>query len=145
MRKTALAALAVASVLVMAVGPAVAAGGGTPKTFTVHMTGTQEIPKGSPTGSGTFRYQLLPGKGMLCFSLTWSKIDTPIASHIHKAPKGKEGNVVIPLFAKAPVGHSGCSKVSKTLLTAIGKKPSNYYVNVHTKKYPNGAIRGQLP
>jgi hypothetical protein len=34
--------------------------------------------------------------------------------------------------------------VSKSLLAAIKKKPSAYYVNVHTKKYMGGAIRGQL-
>jgi CHRD domain len=144
MRKLVLAALAATTAGVIAVGPAVAASGGTPKTFTVHMTGSQEVPKGSPTGSGTFQYQLLPSQGVLCFSLKWSKIDTPTASHIHKATKGKAGNVVIVLFGKAPVGHSGCRKASKSLLTAIGKHPKDYYVNVHTKKYPNGAIRGQL-
>jgi hypothetical protein len=52
--------------------------------------------------------------------------------------------VVIVLFGNPPVKHSGCRKAPKSLITAIGKNPSAYYVNVHTNKYPGGAIRGQL-
>jgi hypothetical protein len=108
------------------------------------MTGGQEVPKGSPTGSGTFAFQLLPSQRLVCFSLFWSKIGTPTASHIHKGPAGKSGPVVIVLFGTAPVAHSGCRTVAKSLITAIGKNPSAYYVNVHTTKYPGGAIRAQL-
>lgn len=145
MRKFVLIFLAFAASALIA-GSALAAGGGTPQT--VHMTGSQEVPKGSPTGSGTFRFQLVPSVGrsvgQVCFSLTWSKIDTPVASHIHKGAKGEAGSIVIALFATSPVGHSGCRNVSKSLIKAIQKKPSAYYVNVHTKKYPSGAIRAQL-
>ena len=138
-----MAAASAAGVLIAA-GSAFAATSATVKTFTVHMTGAQEIPKGSPTGSGTFRYQLVTKTHLLCYSLEWSGIDTPYASHIHKAPKGVEGNVVVPLSASSPVKHSGCVKVPASLLAAIGKNPGAYYVNVHTKKYPGGALRGQL-
>jgi hypothetical protein len=147
MRKLALMAVALATGVLIAAGSAVAAGGGTPKTYTVKMAGGQEVPKGSPTGSGLFKYQLKPGKkgkGLFCYSVSWSKIDTPNASHIHKGPKGKAGNVVIPLFTAAPGKHSGCVTTTNSLLAAIKKTPSAYYVNVHTAKYPGGAIRGQL-
>lgn len=144
MRKIVLIALLLVTGVLIAVGSAAAASGGTAKTITVHMTGGQEVPKGSPVGSGVFKFQLLPSRGMLCFSLTWSKIDTPTASHIHKAPAGKAGNIVIVLYGTPPVGHSGCRHASKSVLTAIGKHPKDYYVNVHTAKYPGGAIRAQL-
>lgn len=141
MRKTVLTSLAFA-VGVLIAGSALAAGGGT--TRTVHMTGSQEVPKGSPTGSGSFRFQIVPSAGQVCFSLTWSKIDTPISSHIHKGAKGKAGGIVIVLFNAPPVGHSGCRNAPKSLIKAIQKTPSAYYVNVHTNKYPLGAIRAQL-
>lgn len=144
MRKTMAVTLALTSGVLIAAGSAVGASGATVKTFTVHMKGSQEIPKGSPTGTGVFRYQLVTKTGLLCYSLKWSRIGTPFASHVHKGAKGTEGPVVIPLSTKKPVKHSGCVKVTKSLLVAIRKKPSAYYVNVHTKKYPGGAIRGQL-
>jgi hypothetical protein len=144
MRKLVLVAVALIAGVLIAGGSAVAASGGTPKTTTVHMTGGQEVPKGSPTGSGVFRFQLLPSRGLVCFSLTWSKIGTATASHIHKGSKGTAGNVVVVLFASPPGKHSGCRKAAKSLITAIGKKPRAYYVNVHTAQYPGGAIRAQL-
>jgi len=144
MRKTMTIALALAVGIMVAAGSAVGASGTTVKTVTVHMSGGQEIPKGSPKGTGVFRYQLVTKTDLLCYSLTWTGIDAPFASHVHKGAKGTDGAVVIPLSTKAPVKHSGCVKVTKALLLAIGKKPSAYYVNVHTKKYKGGAIRGQL-
>jgi CHRD domain len=138
--------LAVSAGALFAGGSAVAASGATTaKTFTVHMAGSQEVPKGSPTGTGVFKYQIVSKTSVLCYSLNWNGIDTPFAAHIHKGAKGTSGPIVIILSTMAPVKQSGCVKVKKSLLTAITKNPGAYYVNVHTKKYPAGAIRGQLP
>jgi CHRD domain len=147
MRKILMTSLATAASVLIA-GSALAMSAGTPPTVTVHMTGSVEVPKGSASGSGTFRFELVPSVGPnlgeVCFSLTWLKIDTPIASHIHKGGRGVSGPIVIVLFKEPPVGHSGCRKAPKSLIKAIQKKPSAYYVNVHTNKYPTGAIRAQL-
>jgi hypothetical protein len=116
----------------------------TKKTLTVHMTGSQETPKGSPTGSGTAKVTLDAAKGQVCFNLTWSKIKPPTASHLHKGPKGTSGPIVVPLFGNPPAKHVGCVSASKTLVAAIIKNPSAYYVNIHTADYPAGAIRSQL-
>jgi len=147
MRKTLLMSLALV-VGALISGSALAMSAGAPPTVTVHMTGGQEVPKGTPAGSGTFRFELIPSAGpnvgQVCFSLKWSKIDTPIASHIHKGTKGVSGPIVIVLFKAPPVGHSGCRNAPKSLIKAIKKNPSAYYVNVHTNKHPLGAIRAQL-
>jgi CHRD domain len=34
--------------------------------------------------------------------------------------------------------------LKKKLIKKIIAKPENYYVNIHTVEYPDGAIRGQL-
>lgn len=144
MRRIVAVALATSAGFVIAGGAAVAAGGGAAPTYTVHMTGSQDVPKGSPKGKGTFRYQLVTNSSLLCYSIAWSGIDPPYADHVHKGARGMEGPVVIPLSTHAPIAHSGCIKVKKSLLDTVKKNPSAYYVNVHTKKYPGGAIRGQL-
>jgi CHRD domain len=140
MRKIMAIALAMSVGLLITAGAAMSA----LPTYTVHMTGSQGVPEGSPKGKGTFRYQLVTNSGLLCYSVAWSGIDTPYADHVHMGARGIEGPVVIPLSTHAPIPHSGCVNVKKSLLDAIKKKPSAYYVNVHTKKYPGGAIRGQL-
>jgi len=113
------------------------------KTFTVTMTGKAETPKGDPDGKGTAKTKVEASKGELCFRLTWHKIGNPVAAHIHKGKKGVSGPILIPLFAGTPK-HSGCVKASKSLLGKIARHPKGYYVNVHTAKFPGGAIRAQL-
>jgi CHRD domain len=143
MRKIMMVPLVLVAGGLLAGGSALAASS-TPTTVTVHMKGSLEVPKGSPTGTGIFKYQLIPSKKKVCYSLTWSKIGTALASHIHKGAKGTSGPVVIPLSLATPVKHSGCVTAKKSLILAIQAHPSRYYVNVHTAKYPAGAIRGQL-
>jgi len=138
MKKLAPISLAIVAVLAIA-ATALAAN----KTFTVTMTGKAETPKGDPNGKGTAKITLEPSVGKVCFKLTWSKIGTPTASHIHMGKKGTSGPIVIPLFAPTPK-HSGCVKAPKSLIKKIIKSPRGYYVNVHTKAFPAGAIRAQL-
>ena len=107
------------------------------------LAGKVEVPKGSPTGSGIVVLHLDAKKGSVCW--TFSKvngIDTPLAAHIHKAPAGKAGAVVVPFGGAYKA--SGCTKAATALITAIEEHPNAYYVNVHTKNFPAGAIRGQL-
>ena len=70
------------------------------------------------------------------------KIDKPLASHIHKGAAGTAGPVVVPLGAAYKA--KGCTKAPAKVVAAIEEHPSSYYVNIHTTKYPAGAIRGQL-
>lgn len=144
MRKILMMSLVLVAGGLVAGGSALGATSSTPKAVTVNMKGSTEVPKGSPAGTGTFRYQLIPSKKQICYSLSWSKIGAPLASHIHKGAKGKSGPVVIPLSPATPVKHSGCLTAKKSLIQAIQQHHSSYYVNVHTAKYPAGAIRGQL-
>ena len=52
--------------------------------------------------------------------------------------------MVVALFGNPPAKHSGCVTAKKSVIAAIIAKPHDYYVNVHTKKYGAGAVRGQL-
>ena len=109
------------------------------------MTGAEEVPgPGDPDGSGTAVLRLNPGKGQICYTLTVSGIEPAIAAHIHVAPPGVAGPVVVPLAAPVEGSSSGCATVAKELVKAILLDPENYYVNVHNVDFPAGAIRGQL-
>jgi hypothetical protein len=89
-------------------------------------------------GAGVFDFS----GSKMCFGLTVHGIAKPTAAHIHKAGAGKSGPVVVPFGAAYKA--KGCAKAASKLIGAIGEHPSAYYVNVHTAKYPNGAIRGNL-
>jgi CHRD domain len=78
--------------------------------------------------------------------------ETFIAGHIHLAPVGVAGPVVVPLFvAPTPVTSARHIKQSGiatpdagTTSAALCADPAAYYVNYHTTAFTGGAIRGQL-
>ena len=86
----------------------------------------------------------------LFHSLTWESIDgTVVASHIHEAPEGVAGPVVVPLFVDVSFSGTGSisdcvAGVSEELIKDIRQNPAEYYVNIHSTVFPAGAIRGQL-
>jgi hypothetical protein len=141
------------TILVLAVVPALAipslASAGPPR-LTTDLTGLEEVPPGDFDATGFADLNLHKGKGTVCFELSWADVDgTVTAAHIHQAPAGENGPVVVGLLGggAVPPGTttgSGCVDASRELITAIRKNPTDYYVNVHSTVYPAGAIRGQL-
>lgn len=115
------------------------------QVFRITMTGEAESPAGDPVGVGSASVRMRAGQGQVCYRLSVSNLPPAIAAHIHRAPAGTEGNVVVPLATPNDSGQSsGCTVAARSLVAAMLAKPANYYVNVHTKEFPGGAVRGQL-
>ncbi|HWC11548.1 MAG TPA: CHRD domain-containing protein [Acidimicrobiales bacterium] len=112
-------------------------------TFTVTMTGAEELPPGDPDGVGTARFTIDPATDRICFVLLASGVDLPIhAAHIHLGGAGEIGSPVVNL-PPMPTGRAaGC--VTDPDADAIVANPAGYYVNVHNSPYPFGALRAQL-
>jgi len=127
---------------------ATAGDGGRP--LATALSGAEEAPgPGDPDATGQADLRLNQGRKRVCFDLAWTDVDGVVsAAHIHVAPAGSPGPVVVPLFSGAFAGTdaaSGCvGDVDHGLVKAIRKDPSAYYVNVHSSVFPDGAIRGQL-
>ena len=103
--------------------------------------------QGDPDGAGTARITLNPGQGEVCFEIATTGIATPTRGHIHAAPAGRNGPIVVDFFNgnTTPGVLSGCATgVDRALITDILRNPQDYYVNVHNADYPGGALRGQL-
>ena len=78
--------------------------------------------------------------------------ETFIAGHIHKAPVGVAGGIVVPLFvfpspptSARHIKQGGTATPNSSTTGAdLCQNPSAYYVNYHTTVFTAGAIRGQL-
>lgn len=149
MRRRILLLVATLGVVGMLAVGAPAYGEGRP--FSTVLTGGAEVPgPGDPDATGSASLTLNQGQGAVCFELSWAGVDgTVVAAHIHAAPVGVAGPVVVPLFTGVALlgtdSASGCvSGVTEELLKAIRHDPASYYVNVHSSVFPAGAARGQL-
>jgi hypothetical protein len=74
--------------------------------------------------------------------------ETFIAGHIHVAPVGMNGPIVVPLFSGMNDGRLltqfESRDIDATLAGQICGNTAGYYVNYHTTVFRGGAIRGQL-
>ena len=123
--------------------------GGRP--LTAILTGAAEVSPGDPDGSGLADLTLNSGQEQICFEFKVENIAAPTRAHIHAAPAGMNGPIVVTFFdlnvsppVPVPPDLEGCVDVDRDLVKAIRKNPGNYYVNIHNAEFPPGAIRGQL-
>ena len=115
------------------------------KRFTVTLDGEAEAPRlGDLDGTGQATVRINPGKGKLCYDLRVSGIQPAAAAHIHEAPAGSAGPIVLGLKAPTTGMSQGCLSISRELAMEFIRSPEDYYINVHNAEFPSGALRGQL-
>ena len=107
----------------------------------VDLKGTSE-----PNATGTAVVRVRQDAGMVCYRLHAANVTLPtVAAHIHRGGAAVNGPVVVPFTAPGADGNSsGCTNADAALITEIIGNPAGFYVNVHTKEHPAGAIRAQL-
>lgn len=110
--------------------------------FPLMLSGDNEVPPVITMASGQGAFTLHTDTGSLRGAFTTSNIDST-AAHIHQAPAGENGDVVIPLEAT----ESGYRVPAETMLTDELETimlDGGHYVNVHSAAYPDGEIRAQI-
>ena len=99
-----------------------------------------------PNATGTAVLRIRKDAGMICYRLHAENVTLPtVAAHVHRGGAGVNGPVVFPFTAPGADGNSsGCAPADPALITEILGNLPGFYVNVHTKEHPAGAIRAQL-
>jgi hypothetical protein len=110
--------------------------------FTARLSSREAIPKGPAGASGTATITLNMRSGRACWRLTVRGVDKPVSAHVHEGLPGRLGAVVIPLGDR--YSAKGCVLSGLRALREVAAAPRRYYVDVHTAKHLEGAVRGQL-
>jgi hypothetical protein len=119
---------------------------GAPAVLVASMEGRNEVSAGDPDGQAL---ELIGIQGnTLTYSVAWRGIGTPTEAHIHAAVRGVDGPVVVPLFTTPrPAGGFASGTVTvadATLLAALRSDPGDFYTDLDTNEFPDGAVRAQL-
>lgn len=122
-------------------------GAATATAMTIALSGAEEVPgPGDEDGTSTVNIEVRPETNEVCYDITVQNLTLPAgATHIHTGAVGVAGDPIVSLLPPDESGaSSGCSGVDPALAADLLANPANYYVNVHTSDFPDGAIRGQL-
>jgi hypothetical protein len=124
--------------------------------FTASLSGQNEVPPTQSLASGTAEFS--PSTDHVAFFMNATNIQNYTAAHIHLAPQGQNGPIVVTLVDfSAPTDQyslNGNAFTAEDLEGPMQGKPladlisemnkGNTYVNIHTTQNPNGEIRGQI-
>ena len=132
--------LAIASIISAAFASSVLA----EKTaFTADLKGASQVPPIDSAGTGNADVAYDDATKMLTWTITYSGLSGPVtAAHFH-GPAGKAENAGPMITIKqldSPMKGSATLTADQFKALTGGEM----YINVHTVKYPDGEIRGQL-
>lgn len=119
-----------------------------PVSFTVPLSGDQQVPPVQTSGSGTANLTYDAGTRVVTWNITFSGLSSQATmAHFHgPAAAGKNAGVKLWLSQKGTMDVSSPISGQATLSPDDAKmfEAGDMYINVHTKNNPNGEIRGQV-
>ncbi|MFL5749549.1 MAG: CHRD domain-containing protein [Chloroflexota bacterium] len=155
--RTRLAWFAMLALVVGLVSAGSVAAAGDTVVLTARLVGAQEVPPADPDGVAKATIHVNVTAGEVCFEIKNVKdTETPNRGHIHHAPTGQNGPIVVPFFELRPGDatvndprhdeiESGsiedCVPGDPAILADIVAHPDQYYVNVHNTRFPGGVLR----
>jgi hypothetical protein len=132
--------------IILAGFAALLAGSASAATVKFHATLTpgSEVPPTKSTGTGEATVTLDTATHEITWDVTFSGFSSDVtAAHIHgPADTTKNAGVVVPIGSPPKSPAHGSAKLTPELEQQLTS--GMFYVNVHSKNFPSGAIRGQL-
>lgn len=111
---------------------------------TFNLDATQEVPANASPGTGTVTLTLDVGAGTIQADGTYQNLlGNASTSHLHAAPSGSNGPVLVPLNASGGTSGTIFAGGAISAANAATILAGGTYVNVHSSMFPGGEIRGQ--
>lgn len=125
----------------------------TPVFLAAQLNGRNEVPVagkpavGDPDGSATGIVRVQGDR--VTFAFSWKNITAPTLGHIHQGAAGTNGDVKVPLFTTpmpdtADAAAGAVTVSDPAVADRLRGNPAGFYLNLHSKEFPGGAVRGQL-
>ncbi len=122
------------------------------KRVTVTLTGAQETPAVTSTGTGTAKLVFDPALKTIKYDMTWtlgSSTATTTNMHFHGAEDGsdlKSSGVAIGItgFTTANTGTISGTTVPLTDVQVAQLLAGKWYLNIHSSTVPGGELRGNI-
>jgi CHRD domain-containing protein len=108
----------------------------------VTLSGNQEIPPVTTSGSGTGTFNVGEDKSV-SGTVTITGLAVTVA-HIHEAPAGSNGPIIIPLTKTSDTVWVIPAGARLTDAQYASYKADNLYYNFHSEAHRSGEIRGQI-
>ena len=122
------------------------------------LTGMEEVPPVNTNSTGIALFDLLDNH--INFKVNVTMLENIKSAHIHLGEFGQNGEIIVSLLnSSSPINiHNGTLVKGQLIATDLvgslkGKTINDLvklfnntktYLNIHTKQYPNGEIRGQI-
>jgi hypothetical protein len=116
-------------------------------SFTVPLSGAQQVPPVQTSGSGTADLTFDPATRVVTWSVTYNGLSSPATmAHFHgPTGAGKNAGVLVWLTKRgAPVSSPITGSATLTPAQAREFMAGQIYINLHTQEHPAGEIRGQV-
>lgn len=106
---------------------------------------------GGGTSSGTASLALDPGTGLACLDITYKNVPDGTTAHVHRMSTNEPviSFDVSPLGSGLPfrlesVTTKSCPNMEAAVMAGIIQAPAQFYLDVHSGSFPDGAMRGPL-
>lgn len=137
---------------------------GKSRNFVAPLSGAQEVPAVETRARGNATFRFSRDGTEMHYKLIVANIENVTQAHIHRAPAGANGPVVLWLYPSAPPSQlipgrtqgilAEGTITADDLVGLLAGEPlsalrdlflaGEAYVNVHTSQFPPGEIRGQI-
>jgi hypothetical protein len=134
------------------------------RNFVAPASGAQEVPANDSLARGNAVFQVSKDGDSISYKLIVANIENVTMAHIHLAPAGVNGPVVVWLYPDGPPPQLIEGRFSGVLAEGVITEADlvgplagaslqdlidemvagNTYINVHTSQYPGGEVRGQI-
>jgi CHRD domain len=118
-----------------------------PRYFTVNLSGVEEVPPIETFGSGFAQMSYDPDTRILTWSITFRGLSSEASAIQLRGPAmpGENGPIDIRIAPRGrPVRSPVNGSTKLTPLEAHEFFSATLYLNIATKRYPMGELRGQL-